>query len=144
LTDENWTWGRFPNDFVSECFIDTGSRKKGPVILDQRMFFLLPVLSLRSLFVWITRLENSVAKSDLFEIPGIGATFVKDFARISIHFQRVLVDQIPERLYEDLCEANRRLDHKTSKNYLYVLRLAVYYANGGRDPAKLKWNAWKD
>jgi len=85
-----------------------------------------------------------VAKTDSLEIPGIGPTFVKDFARISVHSQRDLVDQAPEQLYEDLCEANRRLDHKTSKNYLYVLRLAVYYANGGREPAKFKWNAWKD
>lgn len=85
-----------------------------------------------------------MAKSDLFEIPGIGPTFVRDFARISVLCQRDLMDQVPERLYEDLCEANRRLDHKTSKNYLYVLRMAVYYANGGREPAKLKWNAWKD
>ena len=83
-------------------------------------------------------------KTDFCEIPGIGPTFVKDFARISVQCQRDLVDQIPERLYEDLCDANRRLDHKTSKNYLYVLRMAVYYCNGGRDPAKLKWNAWKD
>jgi hypothetical protein len=25
-----------------------------------------------------------------------------------------------------------------------VIRMAVYYANGGRDEAKLQWNAWKD
>lgn len=87
---------------------------------------------------------TNMAKTDLLEIPGIGPTFVKDFARIEIRSQRDFIDQVPERLFEDLVEANRRVDHKTSKNYLYVLRMAVYYANGGRDPAKLKWNAWKD
>lgn len=83
-------------------------------------------------------------KSDLLEIPGIGDTFVKDFARIKIISISDLVGQDAEQLYRALCRANERVDHKTSKNYLYVIRMAVYYANGGRDKSKLKWNAWKD
>jgi hypothetical protein len=55
-----------------------------------------------------------------------------------------LVNQDAEQLYERLRRANERVGHKTSKNYLYVIRMAIYYANGGRDRAKLKWHAWKD
>ncbi|MCU0709757.1 MAG: helix-hairpin-helix domain-containing protein [Pirellula sp.] len=67
-----------------------------------------------------------MTKSNLLEIPGIGKTFVKDFARI------------------DIFSISDLVDHRTSKNYLYVIRMAVYYANGGRDESKLHWNAWKD
>lgn len=85
-----------------------------------------------------------MTKSNLLTIPGIGRTFVQDFARIDVFSISDLVDQNPEQLYESLRLANEEVDHKTSKNYLYVLRMAVYYANGGRDELKLKWNAWKD
>ena len=85
-----------------------------------------------------------MATSDLLTIPGIGRTFVMDFARVDISSVSDLVGEDPERLYEALRLANEAVDHKTSKNYLYVLRMAVYYANGGRDERKLKWNAWKD
>ncbi len=85
-----------------------------------------------------------MSKTDLLEIPGIGRTFVEDFARIRILSIGDLVDQDPEKLYRELCHANTKVGHKTSKNYLYVIRMAVYYANGGREPEKLKWNAWKD
>lgn len=85
-----------------------------------------------------------MAKSDLLEIPGIGNTFVEDFARINIFSIGDLINQDPERLYRDLSQTNAIVGHKTSKNYLYVIRLAVYYASGGRDKTKLKWNAWKD
>ena len=85
-----------------------------------------------------------MGKSDLLEIPGIGVTFVSDFARINVFSQSDLVDANPEQLFELLCEANRRVDHKTSKNYLYVSRMAIYYVHGGRNKEKLKWSAWKD
>ena len=85
-----------------------------------------------------------MAKSDLLTIPGIGRTFVEDFARIGIFSISDLVDGDADQLYELLRTANAQVDHKTSKNYLYVLRMAVYYANGGRDEQKLKWHAWKD
>jgi hypothetical protein len=83
-------------------------------------------------------------KSDLKEIPGIGDTFVHDFARIDVSVIGDLIGRDAEQLYRALCRANEKVDHKTSKNYLYVIRMAVYYANGGRDKSKLKWNAWKD
>lgn len=85
-----------------------------------------------------------MVKSNLLEIPGIGRTFVKDFARIGIVSISDLVNQDADRLFLDLCRANEKVGHKTSKNYLYVIRMAVYHANGGRDKAKLRWNAWKD
>lgn len=85
-----------------------------------------------------------MAKSDLLEIPGIGRTFVKDFARIDVCTVSDLVDKDADHLFEALRCANEQVGHKTSKNYLYVIRMAVYYANGGRDKSRLKWNAWKD
>jgi nucleotidyltransferase/DNA polymerase involved in DNA repair len=85
-----------------------------------------------------------VSSSNLIQIPGIGKTFVKDFARIGIHSINDLRDRDATTLFQDLQQANNLEDHKTSKNYLYVIRMAVYYANGGRDASKLMWNAWKD
>jgi hypothetical protein len=81
---------------------------------------------------------------DLRRIPGIGRTFVKDFARIGITRVAELRGAEPDRLFRRLERANAAEEHATSRNYLYVIRMAVYFANGGRDPAKLKWNAWKD
>ncbi|MBL8855131.1 MAG: hypothetical protein JNK57_14285 [Planctomycetaceae bacterium] len=83
-------------------------------------------------------------KNKLTEIPGVGRTFVKDFERINIFSIDDLVGQNPDDLFGALCAANEAVAHKTSKNYLYVIRMAVYYANGGRDESKLKWHVWKD
>lgn len=81
--------------------------------------------------------------SDLLQIPGIGRTFAKDFARIGITSIAQLRGKDPERLFRKLQDANASEHHATSRNYLYVIRLAVYYADGGRDPDKLRWSAWK-
>lgn len=83
-------------------------------------------------------------KPDLIEIPGIGKTFAKDFARIGILSQADLVGKTAEDLFQQLVEANQQVHHKTSKNYLYVIRMAIYYAEGGRDSARLKWHYWKE
>lgn len=80
----------------------------------------------------------------LTKIPGIGRTFAADFCRIGIQSVEELVGRAPQQLYEALQEANESVGHKTSKNYLYVLRMAVYYANGGRAPERLMWSAWSD
>lgn len=85
-----------------------------------------------------------MAKSNLLDIPGIGKTFVKDFARINIFSIEDLIAKSPDQLFIELCHANELVGHKTSKNYLYVLRMAVYSANGGRDKSKLQWSVWKD
>jgi hypothetical protein len=47
-------------------------------------------------------------------------------------------------MLEALAIANQRNNHKTSKNYLYVIRMIIYHAQGGRDIDKLKWSFWKD
>lgn len=83
-------------------------------------------------------------ESDLTSIPGIGKTFQRDFARIGITRVSQLRRGNPDRLFARLRAANEAQNHATSKNYLYVIRMAVYYAKGGRDPEKLRWNAWKD
>lgn len=81
--------------------------------------------------------------ADLKSIPGIGRTFQKDFQRIGIEAVEQLIGQDADELFERLCEVNKREDHATSRNYLYVIRMAVYYANGGLDDEKLKWHYWK-
>jgi hypothetical protein len=83
-------------------------------------------------------------RTALTEIPGIGRTFTRDFARIGVASVEELAGQDPQQLFAALCRANLAEGHTTSKNYLYVLRMAIYFANGGRDTSRLKWNAWKD
>jgi hypothetical protein len=80
----------------------------------------------------------------LSTIPGIGKNFEKDFARIGFTDIEQLANADADAIFAILKMANDAEDHATSKNYLYVIRMVIYYANGGRDAAKLKWNAWKD
>ncbi len=87
----------------------------------------------------------SDAKSTpLTKIPGIGNTFAADLRRIDVTSVEMLRAQSPEELFQRLKEANAKKNHGTSRNYLYVIRMAVHFANGGRDPALQKWNAWTD
>lgn len=78
-----------------------------------------------------------MTKSNLLDIPGIGKTFVKDFARINIYSISDLADQNADQLFLDLCRSNEMVAHKTSKNYLYVICMVVYHTNGGRNESKL-------
>ena len=78
--------------------------------------------------------------STLRTIPWI----CEDFARIGITTVAQMHHEDPKTLYNRLICANERVGHPTSTNYLYVIRMAVYYANGGRDPSKMKWHAWTD
>jgi hypothetical protein len=80
----------------------------------------------------------------LIQAPGIGTTLSKDFARIGLFFVEDFEAKVAEEVFQTLVEANQKVDHKTSKNYLYVIRMLIYYANGGRDPEKIKWSYWKD
>jgi TfoX/Sxy family transcriptional regulator of competence genes len=82
--------------------------------------------------------------SDLIDIPGVGKTLTEDFARINMHYIRDFKKGNDIEIFERLSQKNAELLHKTSKNYLYSIRMIIYYANGGRDEAKLKWNVWKD
>ncbi|HLP85661.1 MAG TPA: helix-hairpin-helix domain-containing protein [Phycisphaerales bacterium] len=56
--------------------------------------------------------------SDLREIPGIGKTFVKDFARIDVARIADLRHADPQRLFQKLVNANAAEQHATSRNYL--------------------------
>ena len=77
-------------------------------------------------------------------IPGIGKTFERDVARIGILDVAQLRGADPDALYARLVQANADEGHRTSRNYLYVIRMAVYFADGGREVVKLKWSAWTD
>jgi hypothetical protein len=83
-------------------------------------------------------------RTPLRTIPGIGRTFTEDFARIGVGAVEDLAGRDPGELYATLSHANQALGHRTSKNYLYVIRMAVYFANGGREASLLRWSAWKD
>jgi adenine-specific DNA glycosylase len=80
----------------------------------------------------------------LTEIPGIGKTFEKDFTRIGVTSVEQLEHTNAEEVFARLAFINSADNHKTSKNYLYVIRMVIYYAKGGREPEKLKWSYWKD
>jgi Pathogenicity locus len=80
----------------------------------------------------------------LITVPGIGKTLVKDFARIGLYFVEDFETKVAEEVFESLYFANLEENHSTSKNYLYVIRMLIYYAGGGRDLEKVKWNYWKD
>lgn len=82
-------------------------------------------------------------QTKLTEIPGIGKTFEQDFARIGLTTVEQFKDLKAEEVFDELEVKNNLLNHKTSKLYLYVIRMIIYYANGGRDAEKLKWNYWK-
>jgi predicted ATP-binding protein involved in virulence len=80
----------------------------------------------------------------LITVPGIGKTLVKDFARIGLYFVEDFETKIAEEVFQALYEVNELENHSTSKNYLYVIRMLIYYANDGREDEKIKWNYWKD
>jgi len=77
-------------------------------------------------------------------IKGIGKTFEKDFARIGYYFIDDFEGKTAEEIFLSLKNVNDKVNHKTSKNYLYVIRMIIYYAEGGRDASKLIWSYWKD
>lgn len=77
-------------------------------------------------------------------IPGIGKTFAKDFARIELYFVGDFEIRVAEDVFELLCKVNQKENHPTSKNYLYLIRMIIYYAQGGRDSEKLKWYYWQE
>jgi hypothetical protein len=78
------------------------------------------------------------------KIPGIGKTFAKDFALVGYNFIEDFEGKKAETIFELLVKANTKENHKTSKNYLYVIRMISYYAKGGRETEQLKWSYWKD
>ena len=87
---------------------------------------------------------GSTPKTPITTIPGTGKTFAKDFARIGMHYVEDFQNRQVDDVFETLAIANQQAMHKTSKNYLHVIRMIIYYAGGGRDADKLKWSFWKD
>jgi hypothetical protein len=86
-------------------------------------------------------MRSGRVESDLREIPGVGKAVEGDLHRMGIHNVGALVGQDPEELYDRLMlEQGSHVD----RCMLYVFRCAVYYAEGGREPEKLKWWNWKD
>jgi Pathogenicity locus len=81
-------------------------------------------------------------ETPITKIPGIGKIFAKDFTRIGLHFVEDFETKVAEEVFECLKEANQKENHSTSKNYLFVIRMVIYFAQGGRDRGKLKWNFW--
>ncbi len=77
----------------------------------------------------------------LLEIPGVGKSIAEDLRALGIRKVEDLKGHDPEKLYERL---NRLAGARQDPCLLYVFRGAVYYAEGGRQPAKLKWWHWKD
>lgn len=83
-------------------------------------------------------------KSDgrgLESIPGVGKSIAEDLRLIGIDRPSCLKGKDPQKLYE---KHNKRVGRIEDRCLLYVFRCAVYYAQGGKNPEKLKWWNWKD
>ncbi len=74
-------------------------------------------------------------------IPGVGKSIAKDLENIDIESINDLKGKDPEKLYQ---LSNKHVGKIQDRCLLYVFRCGVYYAEGGRDPEKLKWWNWKD
>lgn len=77
----------------------------------------------------------------LESIPGVGKSIAEDLRLIGINRPSCLKGKDPEKLY---AKHNKRVGRTEDRCLLYTFRCAVYYAEGGRAPAKLKWWNWKD
>jgi len=87
-------------------------------------------------------MKSSAKKTcSLRKIPGVGKSIAQGLNNIGIYTVDDLKNRNAETLY-DL--SNKYAGKKQDKCLLYVYRTAVYYANGGRSPDKLKWWNWKD
>jgi len=74
-------------------------------------------------------------------IPGIGKSIAQDLRHIGIFKVSDLKGKNPETLYR---LSNEYVGVIQDRCLLYTFRCAVYFANGGRDPEKLKWWHWKN
>jgi nucleotidyltransferase/DNA polymerase involved in DNA repair len=80
-------------------------------------------------------------KNPLEEIPGIGPKMAADLNDLGVQSVNDLRRKNPEILYAQLTKLRGCL---IDRCVLYVFRCAVYYAQDGRDPKKLKWWNWKE
>lgn len=79
-------------------------------------------------------------EQDLMSIPGVGKSIAEDLRQIGIHSVSDLKGKDPQELYD---RSNNHVGAVQDRCLLYVFRCAVYYAEGGREPEKLKWWNWK-
>ena len=79
--------------------------------------------------------------TDLEDIPGVGPNIALDLRRLGIGCAEDLRGRSPEELHRELC---RKYGKQLDRCVLYAFRCAVYYAEGGREPGKLRWWEWKD
>jgi predicted RecB family nuclease len=86
-------------------------------------------------------MKKVLAKDELLEIPGVEKSISANLRNIGIHSVADLVGKDPELLYET---SNRKVGAKQDRCLLYVFRCAVYFAQGGRNPERLKWWNWKE
>jgi nucleotidyltransferase/DNA polymerase involved in DNA repair len=80
-------------------------------------------------------------KDPLTIIPGVGPSIASDLRDIGINDVDDLKGKDPEDLYRRSNEIHGVIQDRC---LLYVFRSSVYYAEGGRDPEKLKWWNWKE
>ena len=80
-------------------------------------------------------------KDDLQTIPGVGKSIAQDLRNIGIRRVADLRKKNPELLYK---KSNKHEGVVQDRCLLYVFRCAVYFAEGGRAPEKLKWWNWMD
>ena len=85
--------------------------------------------------------QNKKNRELLTDIPGIGKSTSQNLRDIGIQSVSDLKDKNPEMLFE---LSNQHAGVVQDRCLLYVFRAAVYFANGGRNPDKLKWWNWKD
>ena len=78
---------------------------------------------------------------DLQSIPGVGRAMEQRLIRLGYRCVEDLAGQSAEEMYaRDCAIEGMALD----RCVLYVYRLAVYFAEGGREPENMKWWNWKN
>lgn len=80
-------------------------------------------------------------KDELTEIPGIGPSLARDLHLLGYNKVTELIGAKPQAMYEKL---EKITGGHQDRCVLYTFRCAVFYAEGGREPEKLKWWNWKD
>lgn len=90
----------------------------------------------------VSRIKTTRAKSELEQIPGVGASIAQDLISMGITRVAQLKGRSPEALFKKLSDMTGGYQDPC---VLYTFRCAVYYASNARhDPEKLKWWNWKN
>lgn len=82
-----------------------------------------------------------MSNNSLSSIPTFGPASVNDLNILGIYTLADLKNKNPDDMYFDL---EKLYGRHVDRCVLYGFREAVYLANGGSDPEKLKWWSWKD